>query len=185
MEELTPEEQFVRDELEKIYPQLLINERKILGDGYEKYGGDLMAVAIEFFLKKPLEQQLKTIEDGKLENFITFIANIQAKNSSTYFYRWYRDHSHRSRDLYTDYVYLINQLPDEEEPEPYNDPLHECIKKVIDKLNPFERMLVQEKWLDKKMYKTIAAKYDIPERSLAYGSDKLRAKIKRLCGHLH
>lgn len=182
MEDLTPDEQYVRDELERVYPQLLINERKILGDGYDAYGGDLMAVAIEFFLKKPVEQQLKTIQEGKLENFITFIANVQAKRSSTYFYKHYRDHSTRARDLFGDYIYLANQLPDEEEPEPYNDPLHHCIQKVISKLNPFEKMLVQEKWLDKKMYKTIAAKYDIPERSLAYGCDKLRAKIKRLCG---
>ena len=131
--ELTKEEKFVRDELSKVYPQLQKNMVKVCGDNYWRWGDDLLAVAVTFFLEKPLEAQLKTIENGKLENFITWIANMQLKSSSSYFYTRYRKPSIVTRELYTDYTYKTKELISNEEvlvcieeeleniPEPYRD----------------------------------------------------------------
>ena len=60
---MTKDEIFVRKELEKVYPQLLINAKKVCGQGYQMWGEDLLPLAITFFLEKPLEQQLKTINN--------------------------------------------------------------------------------------------------------------------------
>ena len=176
MNNLTADEQFVRKHVEDIYPQLLINERKILGSNYDRHKGDLMHLAIEFFLKKPMKQQLDTISQGKLENFITFIANVQAKRGTTHFYKHYRQHTENSREFF------IHEFDASEEKEVlYNEDLYECVQRVIKKLNPFERMLVQEKFTEGQNYNDISARYGIPASTLTNESAKLRDKIKRIC----
>ncbi len=127
---LTQDEKTVREELKKLWPQLQINERKILGSAYDRYSGDLMAVAVEYFLNKPIENQLKAIKEGKMEHYITFIANVQAKSSTTKFYNLYKKHSLNQRVLYVDYNYGDNYLNKngafhDEESEVYT-----CMKKL-------------------------------------------------------
>jgi hypothetical protein len=114
--ELTKDEIFVRKELEKIYPQLEINCKKVCGEGYWRWGNDLLAVAVTFFLEKPIEAQLKTIADNKLENFITWIMNMQLKSSTSYFYTRYRKPRMMMREMYEgdlDYMYGTENVPEE------------------------------------------------------------------------
>lgn len=113
--ELTKDEIFVRKELEKIYPQLEINCRKVCGDNYWRWGEDLLPVAITFFLEKPVQAQLKTIENGKLENFITWIMNMQLKSSSSYYYSRYRKPRLQMREMFEgdlDYMYGTESVPE-------------------------------------------------------------------------
>lgn len=180
MRELSKDEEFVRTELEKIYPQLLINERKILGRAYDRYKGDLMHEAIQMFLEKPLEQQLYTIEEGKLENFITFIANIQAKNDTTAFYKYYRKMEERSREISFREIEIAEE--EEEEQPPYNTELYNCIMRVYEDLNPFERMIVNEKWMKGETHEDIECRYGISSRVMTYETHKLKKKILRRCG---
>lgn len=113
--ELTKDEIFIRKELEKIYPQLKINCKKVCGDGHWRWGDDLLAVAITFFLEKPIEAQLKTVANNKLENFITWIMNMQLKSSSSYFYSRYRKPRMMMREMYEgdlDYMYGTETVPE-------------------------------------------------------------------------
>lgn len=180
VKELTKEEKFVRKELEKVWPQLQINEKKILGSSYELYGGDLMAVAVEFFLNKPIQQQLDTIKQGKLENFITFIANLQAKSSSTKFYIEYKRPTLSMREYYPD-SYLYDHLIKDDNSD---DDVMLCIKQAIRQLNPFEKMIVENRIIKGMSYDDIVEQYDIPYSSISNELTKVKKKLKKLCKHL-
>lgn len=129
---MTKDELYVRKELEKIYPQLLINVKKVCGKGYSQWGEDLLPVAITFFLEKPLQQQLKTIREGKLENFITWIMNIQLKSNSSYHFSMYRRPMARNRELWEDkYDYMSKE---DFIVEDFNEELLQCVEEQLDKI---------------------------------------------------
>ena len=177
--ELTKDEKFVRKELAKIWPQLQINERKILGAAYQLYGGDLMAIAVEFFLNKPIENQLQAIEEGKMENYITFMANLQAKSSTTKFYHDYKKHTLNMREYYPDsYLYDAHVIEDTSD-----DDLMFCIKHNIQNLTPFEKMLVEQRIIKGMSYEDIVTKYDIPYSALSNELTKVKKKLRKLCKH--
>ena len=90
-----------------------------------------MKVCRNCFLEKPLEQQLKTIREGKLENFITFIANIQLKSNSSLYTAVYRKPMSRSRELFIEHVDYSDDT------KPFNEDLFECINNNL-KLIPEE-----------------------------------------------
>lgn len=177
--ELTKEEKWVREELAKLYPQLQINEKKVLGAGYNLWGGDLLALAIEFFLNKPIDNQVEAFKEGKAENYITFIMNIQAKSSSTKFYHQYRKPTLSIRELYADtYVYEgTNQIDNSD------DDRMLCLKEAIKQLDPFEKMLVEERIINGVGYDEIKEKYDIPYSALSNQLTKVKKKLKKLCQH--
>ena len=177
---LTEEEKWVRKELTKLWPQLQINEKKVLGSGHQLYGGDLLAVAIEFFLNKPIENQVEAFKEGTAENYITYIMNLQAKSSTTKFYIQYKKPTLSIREYYPDsYLYDSHKEEDTED-----DDLMLCIKKNIHKLDPFEKMLVTERIIKGTGYEDIIEKYDIPYSSLSNELTKVKKKLKRLCQHL-
>jgi len=178
--ELTEEEKWVRKELTKLWPQLQINERKVLGSGYQLYGGDLLAVAIEFFLKKPIENQVQAFKENKAENYITFMMNLQAKSSTTKFYIEYRRPTLQMREYYPE-SYLYDAHKEEDSTD---DDLMLCIKDNIQKLDPFEKMLVTERIIKGMSYDDIVEKYDIPYSSLSNELVKVKKKLKKLCKHL-
>ena len=128
---MSKDEVFVRKELTKVYPQLKKNMKKVCGSGYDQWGDDLLSVAITFFLEKPLHQQLKTIEEGKLENFITWIANIQLKSNSSKYYSVYRKPLLAERELFGNmkYTYGVNA-------QGFNEELMNCVEKVLSDIEP-------------------------------------------------
>ena len=178
--ELTKEEVWVREELTKLYPQLVINCQKTLGAAYPKHGGDLLAVCIEFFLNKPIETQVESFKSGKAENFITFMMGMQSKSGSSKFYNQYRRFNESIRDYYEDhYIY------DYEQEEIFEvDDYMLCIRRVQDQLNPYEKMLIQERIMLGEKFVDIAEKYDIPYSSLAFELKQVLKKIKKKCQHL-
>ena len=178
MKELTKEEEWVRKELTKLYPQLEINCRKVLGAGYDLYGGDLLSVAIEMFLNKPIEVQVDAFKNNKAENFITYMMNLQAKHNTTHFYHHYKKFSISQREYFPNYSYDSTKLEDNSD-----DDLMLCLKQQINKLNPFEKMLVEERIIKKMSYEDIVAKYDIPYSSLSNQIQKVKRKLKHLCIH--
>lgn len=177
--ELTQEEVYVREQLTKLYPQLLINCQKTLGAAYDKYGGDLIAVAVEFFLNKPIEVQVKAFKEGRAENFITFIMAMQSKSSTSKWYHEYRKFHEKQREYFTEsYLYSSEDKEDED------DDRMLCIKQAIKQLNPYEKMLVECKVLKGMKFTEIEEYYDIPYSSLASELKKTLNKIKKQCQHL-
>ena len=182
---LTKEEEFVRDEISKIYPQLVINSRKTCGYAFDKHGLDLIAVCVEFFLSKPLEAQLKTIENGKLENFITFMMAMQLKSGSSRFYYQYRKHHESQRELYFNFDYGSNYIETNAAFEDEEDEVVTCIKCEIEKLDPYMKMLVRERVIENKTYTYISETYNINYSSLKTDTNKAIKIIREKCQDLY
>lgn len=180
---LSKDEQKVRTELTKIYPQLVINCQKTCGAAYDKHGGDLLAMCIEFYLEKPLDYQLKVIDDGKLEHFITHMMGFQLKLGTTRFYHHYRKHNEKMRELLPNYVYKGWMVEYEKPFQDEESEVYQCMKQVIEKLNPYEKMLVDELIINKEKYIDVSKKYNIQYTHLKRDSIKVRNKIKQACQH--
>ena len=72
--------------------------------------------------------------------------------------------------------------------EPFEDEEDEvvtCIKAQMEKLNPYEKMIITEKVLDGKTFKEISKQYDIPYSSLTRTAEETIKKLKQLCKHLY
>jgi DNA-directed RNA polymerase specialized sigma24 family protein len=184
MNKLTEDEKRVRTELSKVFPQLQINARKVCGQGFDKWGDDLLQLSVEIYLEKPLDYQIKVIDDGKLENFITYTMNFQLKRGkTTRFWHTHRKFLNSTRELFVGtYDYKNPGLT-----EPFEDEisdLQECINKQMSKLDPFEKMLLTEKIQWGSKYTDIAKKYNIPYGQLQQGLKKTLNKIKEICQHL-
>jgi len=185
MKKLTEDEKRVRVELTKVFPQLQINAQKVCGTAYNKWGDDLLQLSVEMFLEKPIEDQIKTIDDNKLENFITYIMNFQLKRGkTTRFWHTHRKFIGNTRELYNgSYDYKQDKMFE----RPFENEISElqmCIDKQIDELNPFQKMLIQEKVYYGNSFVDISKKYDIPYSSLQTGLKKTLRNIKELCKHL-
>tara|TARA_R110000803_G_scaffold33722_4_gene73779 strand:+ start:2586 stop:3137 length:552 start_codon:yes stop_codon:yes gene_type:complete len=181
---MTKEEIFIRKALTEVYPQLLINAKKVCSYSFDKYGLDLIAVACEFFLLKPISAQLKTIENGKLENFITFIMAIQLKSSTSKFYREYRHHHLKQRELYdiSYEKYGFDNISNEAfEDEPNH--LLDCVKAQMNTLDPYSKMLINERVILESNYTDISKRYNINYASLKRDTEKALTQLKKLCSH--
>ena len=180
--ELTEDEKFVRDELSKIFPQLKINLQKVCGGGAKNWADDLLQLSCEIFLDKTLKEQLKIIADGKLEHYITHVANFQLKRGkTTKFYHTHRKFLGQTRELFSE-TYRYNAY--EEMDISFDDEdttCVKCIKMEIRKLNPFQKMVLKEKIEWGYTYKEIADKYDIPYSNLQQELKSTLKKINNIC----
>lgn len=171
---------YVDRHLTEIYPQLKINMQKTCGAGYDQWGDDLLSIAVEYFLKKPLDVQYDSCINNKAENFITYIANFQLKSGYSKFWHTHRRFSTSTREYYIDY-YDYEYSEDDMWEE---DDRMLCIKQAIKNLNPFEKMLIEERVIKKMKYQDLADRYDIPYSSLTHTLKKTLKKIKAQCKHL-
>ena len=183
--ELTEDEKRVREELAKVFPQLKINANKVCGSAAWKWADDLLQLSVEMFLEKATDYQIKVINDGKLEHFITYVMNFQLKRGKTT--RWF--HTHRkfldsTRELF---VGTYDYDNDPEFPEPFDDEvsiLQRCVDEQIAELNPFDKMLIHEKIYNGASFKEMAEKYNINYNSLSEGLKQTLNEIKKTCQHL-
>jgi len=180
MSELTDEEKkiILAKELTKIYPQLQINMTKVCGYNAPLWADDLLVVGLEYWLAKPLEQQWKTHLDGKIENFITYICSVQVRSGGSRFYTQYRKPSIQSRELFDNYKYVA----DEDIEEEYGLVI-DCMKKQIELLNPYEKMLIEEKIIQGRSYAYINQKYNIHNGHLLRDIKRIVKQIRTKCKH--
>lgn len=176
--------EIVTDELGRIHPQLVINCQKTCGAGYMKWGEDLLAMCIEMFLEKETDYIWKVYQDGKLENFITFMMGFQLKSGSSRFYHRYRKELERSRELLPNYELQQERVAFNTAFEDEPSLMYTCMRNVIDKLNPYEKMIVQEIMVEGNTYKDTSDKYNINYYSLKNDYDRIKLKIKQQCRHL-
>ncbi len=180
MSELTDEEKkiILAKELTRIYPQLQINMTKVCGYNAPLWADDLLVVGLEYWLAKPLEQQWKTHLDGKIENFITYICSVQVRSGGSRFYTQYRKPSIQSRELFDNYKYVA----DEDIEEEYGLVI-DCMKKQIELLNPYEKMLIEEKIIQGRSYAYINQKYNIHNGHLLRDIKRIVKQIRTKCKH--
>ena len=181
--ELTKDEKYVRDCITEIYPQLLVNTRNVCGAAYNKHGGDLLALCIEYYLKKDIEYQLKVIYDGKLEHFITHMMNFQLKHATTKFYHHYRKHHEKQREWLPNYDYGLEYDGDKPFSEEVSDVM-QCIEHMRKELNPYEAMLITEYVINELNFQEISKKYNIAYYHLKRDLEQVLLNIKQTCGKL-
>ena len=176
--------EIVTAEIGKIYDQLVINCKKTCGAGYDRWGEDLLAMCIEMFLEKKTSYMWKVYQDGKLENFITFMMGFQLKSGSSKFWHVYRKHLNSYRELFDNYTYDYQGVH-------YNDAfsdepsdLYYCMQKVIEKLDPYQKMLVNEIMIQGKKFNKTSEKYNMNYHALKTDYKKVRDIIKQKCRHL-
>lgn len=171
---------YVDKHLTDIYDQLVINCEKTCGAGTDQWADDLLPTAIEFFLNKPLDVQYESCMNNKAENFITFIMGFQLKSSTTKFWHVWRKHKASHRELIPDsYMYDgTNQT------EYTDDDFMVCVKAAMKHLNPFEKMLIEERVIKQVKFVEIAERYDIPYTALSGQLKKVLKKIREKCQHL-
>lgn len=168
---------YVDNHITEIYPQLLINMQKICGAGHSHWGDDLLSVAMEYFLLKPIDVKYESCINNKAENFITYIANFQLKSSFSKFWHTHRRFSTSMREYYSD-GYVYNSETDHTFED---DDRMLCIKRAVKDLDPFEKMLVEERILKGMKFKELSERYDIPYNSLTHTLKKTIKKIKNKC----
>jgi len=178
-------ERLVREEITKQYPQLVINSEKVCGSGSSRWANDLLHMCIEIFLEKPLKDQIYTIHIGKVENFVTSLMNRQLKlGRTTRFYHTHRKFTERMREYYTDHFIYKEE---DSFKKPFEDEvtdLMQCINSEINKLDPFQKMLIKEKVDLGYTYRDIANKYNISYSALQSELKRVLKKIKQTCKHL-
>lgn len=176
---------YVDKHLTKIFPQLQINAEKVCGAGTLKWGDDLLQLSIVMFLDKELEVQYDAYVNNKAEHFITFIMNFQLKRGqTTRFWHTHRKFLGSTRELF---VGTYDYDNDPEFPQPFDDEvsmLQRCVDKQIAELNPFDKMLIQERIYHGASFKEIGKKYNINYNSLSLGLKQTLKKIKQTCQHL-
>ncbi len=59
-----------------------------------------------------------------------------------------------------------------------------CIKQAINNLDPYEKMLVEERVIKGRKFKELAERYDIPYSSLTYTLKNTIKELKEKCKHL-
>ena len=178
--ELTKDEVLVREELAKIYPQLIVNARKTAGYGFSKHGMDVLSVAIEYFLNKPIEVQLKSIRDNKMENFITFMMAMQLKSNSSHYHYHYRRWDLGQREIYFNYDYGEDYIIHPEDIEETSLCV-QCIKDEIEQLDVYSKMLVNEHLINKKNFSQISKKYKISYTNLKKDTIAVAEQIREKC----
>lgn len=174
----------VTKEIGNIYEQLIINCKKTCGAGYNQWGEDLLAMCIEMFLEKDTDYIWKVYTDGKLENFITFMMNFQLKSSTTKFFHVYRKHMYKNRELFDNMSYDQERVAYNKAFKDQPSEVYMCMKAVIEKLNPYEKMLVNEIMVQGKKFNKTSEKYNINYHSLKHDYKKVKELIRKKCKHL-
>ena len=172
--------EYIDKHLTKIYPQLKVNMGKICGAATDKWADDLLSIALEFFLNKDIDIQYDSCKSGKAENFITYMANFQVKSGYSKFFHTHRKFVGRTREYFTDHFQYDAEKQDEHE----DDDAMLCIKSAIKNLDPFEKMLVEERILKGLRFKEISDNYNITYQTLKTTLNKTLKEIEHKCKHL-
>jgi len=186
MKKLTQDEIFIRKKIEEVYPQLVINARKVSTTNFHKWGLDLITTVVEFFLTKPIEKQLKTIEDGKLENLLTFMMAVQLKSTSSRFYAEFRKHTLAIRELYTDYQYKGVEYEynmEDGHAEIFQSELMKCVEFHLKELDVYQKMVYDEILRQGKTYTEVSKHYKINYNHLRETTEELRQYFNDKCEH--
>ena len=122
------------------------------------------------YLEKPIEYQIKVIDDGKLENFITYIMSFQLRLGTTRFWHHYRKFNESIRDLLPNYDYGTEYMVEG--------------NSEIEKLNVYEKMLIKEHVLEGKNFSKISKQFNITYTTLKKDCNEVLNRLNELCKHL-
>ena len=166
----------VREELGKIYQQLITNSYKTCGKESLHLREELLHFCIQEFLDKPLEYQVKVINDGKLENMITRMMGLNLKSSTSPFYYKIRKYTNNSRELLSFYDYQMDDSVSEE-----TEASCLCISGSVSELPYYEKYLIEEHYYKGSKLSDISKKTKISPNVVRRDIMKTLKKIKNKC----
>jgi RNA polymerase sigma factor (sigma-70 family) len=162
------------------YNQLEINIHKVLGysiAAINKWKDDLMPYAYEVYRNMDLDKQVDIIYNGKPEFYITRGFALSIKSSTSMFYRQYRKFNSTS-DEFT-IRYHDQKWNEDWQRKESND---EIVQNALDKLNFYDRFLIQAYYFEGLNAYQIADKTTITASTV---SKDIKKALKRLKIHLN
>ena len=161
------------------YNQMQINVHKVCGyslAAIDKWGSDIIPYVWETFRKMDLDKQYHIITEGKPEYYLTRAMALSIKSSTSMFYREYRKFS-RASDEFT-ISYHDQKWNEDWERREKND---KVIQDALDKLNFYDRFLIQAYYFEGLNAYKIADKTTITASTV---SKDIKKALKRLKIHL-
>ena len=180
---MTENEKLIREELSKVYNQLLINVQKVCGDNKE-WRDDLVPVVIEMFLKLKIEKQLHIVQSGKLENYLTRTMKLQLIWKSD-FNRIYRA-KEKSRQFYPNVIYpdtISDEFLTYGEGPSAEDLVIECMRGIIDQYDPFIKEVANKIYLGNETLRTLSRRYKINYYHIKTALKVIEQDLRIHCEH--
>jgi hypothetical protein len=168
----------------KLYPQLVINCRKLCGKGWDAWGSDLLPHTISQFLNMPLDRQYEIMFDDKHkpEFYLTRAMALQLKSSTSTFYIRYRKPMIANRELLPDYDYKdYNTTLD----TPLDTEIKECLEyHTYNTLDYYDKYLITEHYYKGVNVSDMSKNLDIQPGRLGRDIKKALTKLKKLCSQV-
>ena len=148
----TEQRKIVDEALSSVYDQLYINALKVCTFNYSRWGQDLVAYVVSYFLNLPLKKQYEVVvtpsaKVSSLERYLTSAMSLAIRSSTSPFYTKYRKPMEKSRELYPDYDYsaIIGYASEEED---WWGKMKDSLPALIKQLNFYDRYIIQKHYLE-------------------------------------
>jgi len=165
------------------FEQVQINATNTATD-YSQYRDDLPAYAIEQWYRMDWNKQLKICrESGSPEKWISRVMGLSIKSNSSPFHSQYRKFSLKSREQF-DSTTTMKPLWAQDEPTDYSEDLCvRCMKMEIEKLDFYEKMLMEAMTYKGYKPKKFAQEYDLDVVSVTNNWYAVKKKLQKACGN--
>lgn len=163
------------------YEQIQINADNT-ATNYAQYRDDLPAYAVEQWYKMPWEKQLKICRESKNpERWITRVMSLSIKSNSSPFHSQYRKFSLKMREQFDTTSNLKPMWADNEDEDFSDNICAKCLKREIENLDWYEKLLVDHMVFQQEKPRHVAAKYDLEVTSVQNNWNAIKKKLKNSC----
>ena len=163
------------------YNQLEINVTKSCGSD-PTFKDDLLGYTLEYFLSLPVEKQVKIYDDNAIEQYLTRLAAISLKSSTSPFYSKYRKFLMNAREM-TEWTPFRPEVEYVE--EVVECKACKCIEEAISKhADWYEKRLLEMSVLEEMKPAAIAQELNLDSKSVTSNISVAKKKIAKQCKHL-
>lgn len=167
------------------YEQIQINADNV-ATNYAQYRDDLPAYVVEQFYKMDWEKQLKICRESKSpERWMTRVMSLSIKSNSSPFHSQYRKFSLKMREQFDSTTNLTPMWGDNHEEDYSENICVKCLKIEIEKLDWYEKLLVDHMVFQQDKPRHVAEKYELEVTSVQNNWNAVKKKLKKVCGDFH
>jgi hypothetical protein len=171
------------------WDKMVQDHKRITSYNHEMWEDLLNFCLTEFLGKKSIEYQYKVaVTDNALPNYMGRSMSLNLRSSTSPFWTQYRREGYNSRG-----VYEVEEMENQElyyiqednigleihEIDPY-----ECVVYHIDKLNFYDKQIINHHLIDNWTIKKISEHYNIPINGITKDIKRIKSKLKEHCKHL-
>lgn len=149
---------------------------------YAAYRDDLLMYVVEQFYKLDWQKQLKICRESKSpERWCTRVGSLSIKSNSSPFHSQYRKFSLSMREQF-DATSNLPPMWANNEDEDFSDNLcAKCLKIEIEKLDWYEKLIVDHIVFQRQKPRHVAEKYDLEVASVQNHWNSIKKKLKNSC----